>query len=181
MKALIVIDMQNGLVKNRPWKIDVVTDNIATLISTARANNIEVIYVSHTVKGSPLFEPGTENWEIIELLKPRKNEKVFEKNYSSSFKETGLNDYLEESSITTLIMTGMQTEKCFDTAVRVAFEFGYQIIVPELTNTTFDTKLMTAEMIYEHHNFEIFNQRFAQVVTFDASKELLIGDKSDEI
>ncbi len=41
----------------------------------------------------------------------------------------------------------MQTEYCVDTSVKVAFEYGYQLIIPEGTCTTFDRKDIPAETI----------------------------------
>jgi nicotinamidase-related amidase len=165
--ALLVIDIQNGLVNFNPWKIDEVLTNVRMLQDCARQNNVEVIFVAHTTKDNDYMKLGSENWQVVEKVKPLEGEKLFAKYYSSSFKETELDVYLKEQGIERLIMTGMQTEKCLDTAVRVGFEFGYEVIVPEMTNTTFDTELIKAELIYKHHNFDIFNNRFASVVKVD--------------
>lgn len=172
MKALLVIDMQNGLVELNPWNIERVITNIKALIEKARQQDVEVIYVSHTTD-SELFLEGSHNWQITSELKPLQGEKVFLKAFSSSFKGTGLHDYLTNKGINELIITGMQTEKCADTAIRVAFDLGYKVIVPEYTNTTFDSKYIRAETLYLNHNFEIFNGRFATVVKHEQAIDSL--------
>jgi nicotinamidase-related amidase len=63
--------------------------------------------------------------------------------------------------VDTLILVGMQTEYCIDTTCRVAFEMGYRVVVPEMTNTTCDNGELGAKQIYEYHNRRIFVDRFA--------------------
>jgi len=166
MKALLVIDMQNGLVELSPWNIGKVIINIKGLIEKARDEEVEVIYVSHTTE-SELFLDGSHNWHITSELKPLQGDKVFKKAYSSSFKNTGLHQYLKDRGISSLIITGMQTEKCVDTAIRVAFDLGYEVIIPENSNTTFDSKYVDAKTLYKNHNYEIFDGRFATVMKFE--------------
>ena len=72
-----------------------------------------------------------------------------------------LQAYLDERGIGTLIVVGIQTEYCVDTTVRVAFENGLAVVVPEMTNTTYDNGELTASQIYDFHNRRIFDGRFA--------------------
>lgn len=58
----------------------------------------------------------------------------------------------------------MQTEYCIDTTIKVAYEKGYEIIIPEMTNTTVDNGYMIGKVLYQHHN-NIFNKRFALIKT----------------
>ncbi len=37
-----------------------------------------------------------------------------------------------------------------DTSIKVDFEFGYKLIIPEKTNTTFDNNDLSAKVLYEH-------------------------------
>lgn len=135
--ALLVIDVQNVLVYGKPFAIDEIISNIKTLLNISRENNVEVIYVQHNGKVGSEIEPNSDGWQIYEKIKPNPNEKIFFKNYNSAFKETNLHEYLKSKDINELIITGMQTDYCIDTTVKVAFEHGFQIIIPEKTNTTF--------------------------------------------
>lgn len=68
---------------------------------------------------------------------------------------------------------GIQTEYCVDTTCRVAFELGYRVVMPEMTNTTYDSGLLTAALIHAHHNREIFVGRFASVPPMEEAVALL--------
>ena len=46
-KALLIIDFQNSLVEEKPFRIETITKNIKTLLEACREKNIEVIYVQH--------------------------------------------------------------------------------------------------------------------------------------
>ncbi len=61
----------------------------------------------------------------------------------------------------------MQTEFCIDTTCKVAFEYGYNLIIPEKTNTTFKNGNISAKDLYEFYNFNIFNGRFAAVESLE--------------
>ena len=165
-KALLIIDFQNSLVEEKPFRIETITKNIKTLLEACREKNIEVIYVQHEEDDGE-FKRGSEGWKIFNEIAPIDGEKIISKRYNSAFKETELKDYLQSKDIDELIMVGMQTEYCFDTSCKVAFEYGYKVIIPEMTNTTFDNEFMTGEKIYNYYNFKIFKDRFAKIDTVD--------------
>lgn len=165
--ALLVIDVQNILVHSKPFAIDEIIENIKNLIEVSRENNVEVIYVQHNGKVGSEIEPNSDGWQIYEKIKPNPNEKIFFKNYNSTFKETNLHEYLKSRDINDLIITGMQTDYCIDTTVKVAFEYGFKLIIPEKTNTTFDNGNILAKDLYNHYNFNIFNNRFGAVTSIE--------------
>jgi nicotinamidase-related amidase len=161
--ALLVVDVQAGAVARKPYRGDVVLENIAALIDACRAAGVEVIYVQHDGDPGDPEEPGTAGWEIAEAVRPAPGEHVVHKRFNSAFRETDLRAHLEGRGIGTLILVGIQTEYCVDTTCRVAFENGFSVIMPEMTNTTFDNGGLTAAQIHEHHNRRIFDGRFAAV------------------
>lgn len=159
---LLIVDVQTALVKGNPYNIENTLANIKKLADACREKSIEVVYIQHDELSGD-FKPNTEGWEIYKDIYPMPGEKIIRKTFNSAFKNTELEDYLNSKNIHTLIITGMQTEYCLDTTIRVAFEKGYRLIVPEETNTTFDNDLLTGKEIYNHHNFKIFKDRFAEV------------------
>lgn len=62
------------------------------------------------------------------------------------------------------ILVGLQTEYCIDTTCKIAFEYGYNVIIPEETNTTFDNEYLPGNMLYELYNYKIWDKRFANVI-----------------
>lgn len=173
--ALLVVDVQNALVLAKPFAIEEVISNIKRLINVCRENDVEVIYIQHTDKIGGELGLDSDGWQIYEEISPIKTEKVICKNYNSAFKETSLKEYLDNKGINQLIITGMQTEYCFDTTCKIAFEYGYKVIIPEKTNTTFNNGNMLAKDLYEYYNFSIFNGRFGVVEGIDNTVERLIG------
>lgn len=161
--VLMVVDVQNALIEAHPhneWKV---IENIKKLISVARDNGKEVLYVRHNEEGSE-FEKGTEGWQIYDEVVPDNNEMIFDKQYNSAFLKTGLREYLEGKEIDTVILVGLQTEYCIDATCKSAFDYGYKIILPEETNTTFDNEYLSGDKLYEFYNYRIWNNRFAKVM-----------------
>ena len=156
--ALIIIDVQNILVETG-FQSDKMMDKISFLQHQARSKGVEIIYIQHIENPE---DSALEEWQLSSLLNRKSDEKVFQKKYNSIFKETGLKDYLDKEDIGRLVLCGMQTEYCVDTSVKVAFEYGYKLIVPEGTCTTFDGDGIPAETINEFYE-DIWDERFADV------------------
>ena len=159
--AFIIIDVQDILVETG-FKTERVLEIISYLQNQARSKNIEIIYVQHIENPEAQI---SEDWQLSELLNRKPDEKVFQKKYNSIFKETGLREYLDKQGIEKLVLCGMQTEYCVDTSVKVAFEYGYQLIIPEGTCTTFDGKDIPAETINKFYE-GIWEGRFADVLDY---------------
>ena len=172
-QAVLVIDVQNAIVLDKPYDIEEVIGNIKKLIEASRENNVEVIYIQHTEEEGE-FAANAEGWMIYSDIVPALDEKVIRKNYNSAFRGTSLKEYLDSKEIEELIMVGLQTEYCFDTSVKVAFELGYKLIIPEKTNSTFDNGNISAKDLYEYYNYRIFNNRFGTVESIDKTLERIV-------
>ena len=159
--AFIIIDVQNILVKTGFQTKDLL-EKISYLQNQARSKNIEIIYVQHIE--SPEAQT-SEDWQLSPLLNRQENEKVFQKRYNSIFKETGLKEYLDQQGIEQLVLCGMQTEYCVDTSIKVGFEYGYKLVVPEGAVTTFDGDDIPAETLNEFYE-NIWEERFADVLDY---------------
>ena len=168
--VLLVVDVQTALINYHPYNESAFIGNIDKLIRTARESNIEVIYVRHNDEGTEL-EHGKEGWEIFNSIAPAAGERVFDKHYNSAFKDTDLKEYLDFKGLKNLILVGMQTEYCIDATCKVAFEFGYSLIIPANGTTTFDNKFSSAEMLTKYYEEKIWNKRFADVISLDAALE----------
>ena len=159
--AFVIIDVQNILVETG-FQTESLLEKISYLQNQARSKNIEIIYVQHIE--TPEAQT-SEDWQLSPLLKRQANEKIFQKKYNSIFKETGLKEYLDQQGIEQLVLCGMQTEYCVDTSVKVAFEYGYQLVIPEGAVTTFDGEDIPAETLNEFYE-NIWEERFADVLDY---------------
>ncbi|HHT7802616.1 TPA: cysteine hydrolase family protein [Streptococcus suis] len=161
--ALLVIDIQNLLVAEKPYAIEERLALWQDSITKARQAGIEVIHVRH--HDQELIK-GTADWEIHPLVAPLENEMIFDKTFNSAFKETGLHTYLQEKGIEQLIIMGMATNFCIDTTIKVAFELGYKVtVIQDGTTTGYSGKLDAKDVIDHYQN--IWSWNFAQVDTLE--------------
>ena len=169
VQALIVIDIQEGLVNESPYDVKNLIANTKAIIQYFRNQNIEVIFIRHS-EDEGLLATGSDNWQVYHELKPQENEKIFNKYYNSIFKDTELKEYLNRKNITDLTFVGMQVEFCIDTSVKVGFEYGYKITIVEDAISTFDNIHLSADQILSFYKEKIWRNRFAQLRT---TKEIL--------
>lgn len=133
-KALLVIDVQNGVVEYA-WKRDSTVSKIAALVDQARASKTEVIWVQHSEDDMPL---DSLSWQIVPELNPASDEKIIHKLWRSSFEETELEDVLEELKIEHLVISGAQTNYCVRHTIHAAIERGLDVTLVEDAHTTMD-------------------------------------------
>lgn len=168
--ALLVIDVQEGMEPYTAHDGKGVVSRIAALIDRARNTGTKVIYVQHdggTEPGHPLAK-GTPGHAIHHAIAPRAGETIIGKTQCSSFLGTNLDQTLKASDIDHLIVCGMQTEFCVDTAVRSAHEHGYKVTLVSDAHSTGDTQVLKAKDIVAHHNRTLAD--FASVVPAEQIK-----------
>ena len=144
-QALIVIDIQEGLVKENPFDTKNFIINTKAIIQHFRDQNIEVIFIRHS-EDEGLLAMGSDNWQVYHELKPQENEKIFNKYYNSIFKDTELKEYLNRKNIIDLTFVGMHAI------------------------STFDNIHLSADQILSFYKEKIWRNRFAQLRT---TKEIL--------
>lgn len=153
--ALIILDMQLGNFVDPHYPIfkgEVLISQIKSLLIKIRATQIPVIYVQHNGgKGDP-DEPGTSGWEIHPSITPRKRDLIVQKSTPDAFHNTSLKSELGSREIKKIIIAGLQTEYCIDTTCRRAFSLNYEVTLVEDAHSTWNSDLLTAEQIINHHN-----------------------------
>ena len=170
---LIVIDMQKALMDEELDHFTSLMENVAKVVKTARNSGVEVIYVQHDAGPGTGFSAGDEGFEITDEVAPRPGEKVFVKTINSCFGNREFTAYLEAAQDKALMIVGLQTNFCIDATVKSAFERGYDVILPEGTNSTFDNPYMTGEVTYQYYMNEVWPDLFADCVTLDEALALL--------
>lgn len=172
---LLVVDTQKAITNEKLYKFDWFEKQVKELINKARSYGIEVIFVRHDDGIGCELSKGNEGFEIYEDFKLENNELIFDKTVNSSFKGTGLLEYLKGKNEDTIIIVGLQTDYCIDATIKAGFEHGFKMIVPENTNSTFDNQYMTAEETYKYYNEFIWNKRYAECVSFEKTIEMMVG------
>ena len=162
--ALMIVDVQQGLIDLHPYRADALLADINALSGHARAHGAEVIYVRHGEDDRDGLYPGSPAWQIHPAIRPEEGERIFDKRFSSAFKNTGLDKYLKSKGIQTLVVCGMQTEYCIDATMKSAFERDYTVIMPQGCTTTYDTRIAPAGQLVEFYEKDIWDGRFASVI-----------------
>ena len=170
---LLVVDMQKAIVDDELYAYDTFMERTVKLIDAARKNHVEVIYVQHDAGEGSGFSVGDEAFEIDDEVAPEKGEKVFVKTINSCFGNKEFREYMEQQEDKRLMIIGLQTDWCIDATVKSAFERGYDVIIPEGTNSTFDNDYMNAETTWRYYNEEIWPDRFADCVSFEEALDML--------
>lgn len=171
--VLLIVDTQKAITNNKLFHFELLEFRIKKLIDTARKNNIQIIYVRHDDGAGSELTKGNKGFEIYDCFKPIGNELVFDKTVNSSFKSTGLLEYLHEKKETTIIIVGLQTDYCIDATIKLGFEHGFKMIVPAYTNSTFDNQYMSAEQTYNYYNEFMWNKRYAECIPFEKALEMM--------
>lgn len=173
--VLLVVDTQRLITNDSLYQFSLFESRIKELIRRARGNGVEVIFVRHDDGVGCTLTKGTDGFEIYEDFQPVSGERVFDKNVNSSFHGTGLLEYLSKKREKTIMIVGLQTEYCIDATIKCGFEHGFEMIVPENTNSTVDNTFMSAETTYRYYNQFIWNKRYAKCVSFQSALELING------
>ena len=170
---LLVVDMQKGVADEELYDYEAFMEKTAGLIETARKNGVEVVYVRHDAGEDSGMTVGDEAFEIVDEVAPKEGEKVFVKTINSCFGNLDFRAYMEQQEDKRLMVIGLQTNWCIDATVKSAFERGYEVIIPEGTNSTFDNDYMNGETTVRYYNEEIWPDCFADVIPFEEAVEML--------
>ncbi|MEG3136217.1 cysteine hydrolase family protein [Rouxiella sp. T17] len=169
-QALLVIDMQIGQCSVEPLPLhrEELLNNINRLTEHFHSRHLPVIFVRHAgPPGSP-FAKGEAIWNIVpELNFDADKDIVVDKSRASCFDNTPLAELLVEQKVSELVIVGLKTQYCVDTACRTASAYGFKPILISDAHSCINTDQLSAEAIIRHHN-ACLNGPVARVVSTDA-------------
>lgn len=155
MKALLIIDMQNGGFSEDQYRYDAesVIARINQLAATMRSSGNKVIFIQHDGTKENAYIPGTNEWKIIPALHQQQGDIYIGKTANDAFYNSALKTTLDGLGITELIITGWATDYCVDSTVRAALANDYNIVVVSDAHTCGNRPHLDAEKIIAHHNY----------------------------
>src|SRR6202011_2812082 len=119
--ALLVVDVQNGVVKGAHER-DAVVANVGSLVERARRERVPVVWVQHSDEG---LARGSDDWRIVPELTPGDAEPLVEKKYGDSLEDTDLEPVLSGLGVGRLFVVGAETDACIRSTLHGAFVRGY--------------------------------------------------------
>ena len=132
--ALLVIDVQNGVIAGAPRR-DAVVANVGSLVEKARREEVPVVWVQHSDEG---LARGSDEWRIVPELNPGDGEPLVEMSYGDSFEDTALENVLSGLGVGRLVVVGAQTDACIRSTLHGALVRGYDAALVSDAHTTED-------------------------------------------
>jgi nicotinamidase-related amidase len=139
--ALLLIDWQVGMDDPAwgPSNNSEAEANAVRLLAAWRRSGRPIIHVRHLSREpNSVFRPGQPGSAIKPSLTPSGTEPLIEKHVNSAFIGTDLEARLRGDGVSTLILTGMQTDHCVSTTARMAANLGFRTFVVDDATATFD-------------------------------------------
>jgi nicotinamidase-related amidase len=150
--ALVVIDVQRGVVEGSPGR-DSVVENIGELVDRARQERVPVVWVQHSDDEG--LARGSDKWQIVPELSPDPSEPLIEKRYGDAFEDTDLEGVFSDLGVGRLVVVGAQTDACVRSTLHGAFARGYDATLVGDAHTTEDLTAWGApspELVIAHTN-----------------------------
>ena len=180
--ALILIDLQKGWDNHAHWggnRNNPNAENVTLeLLMEWREKKLPIFHIIHGSKDlNSELHPSKPGFEILDALKPLKNEPLLIKNVNSAFIGTDLQERLEKAAINTLVIAGLTTNHCVSTTTRMAGNFGFEVYLVSDATATFDRKGLNGEVfpaeVIHQTALASLNEEFATVLDKATLFELL--------
>jgi nicotinamidase-related amidase len=127
-QALLIIDIQNFYFEGGTLPLTGPVEaakQARRVLDRFRERRQPIIHVRHM----PASGPATEQYSIRSEVAPLPGEKVVEKRYANSFRDTPLLEMLRGLGVKRLVIVGMQTHMCVEAAARAAADLGFEVTV----------------------------------------------------
>jgi nicotinamidase-related amidase len=134
--ALLLIDIQNDYFPGGKMELDGSVEagfKARQLLTYFRGAQLPLVHIQHIAvgPGATFFLPYTDGARIHDAVLPLEQEKVFQKHFPNSFRETPLLRYLRDLEIHQVVIAGMMTHMCVEATTRAAFDYGFQCRVAQ--------------------------------------------------
>lgn len=182
-KALVLIDIQKDYFPGGKMPLvqpEEASLNARRLLDKFRDLGWPVYFIQHISiqPGASFFLPGTEGIEFTEFVSPLPGEKIIQKHFPNSFRETALLDYLITDQPDQLVISGMMTHMCVDATTRAGFDLDFSCLVAGDACATRELKygelVIPAEQV--HGAFlSALNGTYAQVLQTEEILQVLEG------
>ena len=136
MKALLVIDIQNGLTKKRPLHdFSLFVHTINCSINTYRKAEDLIVFIQHNNKQLKEF---TDDWEIDDRIDKRDNDLTIQKFHGNAFLETDLETILCTRNIQEILVCGLVSHGCVKATCLEGLKSGFQTAILKNGHTNWD-------------------------------------------
>jgi nicotinamidase-related amidase len=175
MDAIIVVDMQLGLLNGEPkHDLRAVVERINRLTTKVRDQSGSVILVQHCGGKGDDFEPQTPGWTFLPELLRCPADAVVRKTLNDPFAGTDLQARLNEIAPDRVLIAGWATDFCVDATVRSAVANHHHVVVVADGHTLSDRPHLDAVSVIRHHNWIWSNLITQRSIRLANANELLL-------
>jgi len=150
MKALLIIDIQNGLTKRKLHNFSLFVQVVNHLINTFREAKDLIIFVQHNNKQ---LKELTKDWEIDNRIDKQDSDFTIQKFHGNAFWDTNLETVLCTRNIKEILICGLVSNGCVKATCLGGLKLGFQTVLLRNGHTTWDNNakikinLVEAELI----------------------------------
>lgn len=174
MDAMIVVDMQVGLLNGEPkHDLQGVLGRINRLTPMVRGRSGKVVWIQHCGHAGDDFAPNEPGWSLLPELDRQQTDPVVQKTLNDSFAGTGLQALLEEIAPARVLIAGWATDFCVDSTVRSAVSHDHHVVVVSDGHTVSDRPHLDAPTVIRHHNWVWSNLISNRSIRVASAVELL--------
>ena len=110
MKALLVVDIQTGLLENnKVYKEELFLNTVNSKIKKYQKNGDLIIYIQHNNKN---LISGKREWEIDKRVIKKDDDIVIQKFHGNAFVDTDLRKILDANKVDEITVCGLVTHAC---------------------------------------------------------------------
>jgi len=126
MKALLVVDVQKGLMCKNIYNKELLTFTINKAISSYESNKDCIVLIQHNNK---MLTENTNDWEIYENIEYKGNHKRIQKVHGNAFEKTDLKEYLNQKNIKEVLVCGLVSHGCVKATCIGGLEEGFRVSI----------------------------------------------------
>ena len=129
--GLILVDIQNDYFPGGRMELvgmDEAAQNAQKLLALFRKNKWPTLHIQHVAPSekAPFFRPNTAGAEIHQSVVPEADDKVIQKHFPNSFRETLLAEALKNNDVEQVVICGAMSHMCIDATTRAAADLGFK-------------------------------------------------------
>jgi len=182
---LICIDLQQAFQDEAYWGGNRNNQNAeeisSQIIAKWREINEQIIHVRHSsTNANSKLHKDSKGFQFHPSCLPIEGEIVLTKSVNSCFIGTPLKQLLDERNCSTVVIIGVTTDHCVSTTVRMAANYGYNVLLISDATATFD-KVGVMDSLYDSeliHQISLasLKDEFATILSSDQLFEMLGTD-----
>ena len=154
MDVLLVVDMQEGLLRGEPkHDLIAVVERINRLALRVRRAGGAVFFVQHAGPVGDDFEPLAPGWHLLSTINTDPCDRIVSKTLNDPFFNTPLQSDLGKLRADRLLAAGWATDLCVDATIRSAAALGFKVVAVADCHTVSDLPHLTADRVIEHHQW----------------------------